>query len=477
MLSGNEINVLIVDDDEDDFLILSEYINLIEGISFKIDWCNEYTAALEKIAGNQYHIYFVDYRLGSHTGLDLLAAASNLPSHAPIILLTGKGNHMIDIEAMRKGATDYLIKSELNTEKIERCIRYSLDRANSFKALLSSETKYRNLFESSKDALFIADKTLQFREVNSAACELLGCLENKILSDNLFSFIQVEEEKQSIKKLIGEGKNIPEIEIEIKDNSNIIKWCILSISLQTNADGDEFFHGILHDITNLKNAEKLNIQAQKLDANERLVRILAHEIRNPLNNILVSADHLKLPNEKEKGLISIIQRNSTRINQIITELLDSTRKVELVFEKQNIRDIIEESLSTATDRISLLKIKLNKLYQEEHGMISADSSKLKIAFTNVIINAIEAMEPDKGELTIAIASNNGSVVVSVTDNGKGIPKEYLSKLFEPFFTLKKNGMGLGLSSAYLIIRSHKGTMEVQSTENSGTTFVMNFPAA
>src|SRR6185312_17413538 len=160
MLSQNQIKILIIDDDEDDFYIISGYLKEINGVDFIIDWCNIYSVAVEEIKSGAHDIYFVDYRLGNKTGLDLLKECIHFQSDRPIILLTGKGNKSIDIEAMKNGATDYVIKSELNNEKLERCIRYSLDRAASLKAVKESENKYHNLFAHSKDSLFIADKNL-----------------------------------------------------------------------------------------------------------------------------------------------------------------------------------------------------------------------------------------------------------------------------------------------------------------------------
>src|SRR5205085_1367739 len=139
MLTQNQIKILIIDDDEDDYFIISDYINEIAKNKFIIDWCNNYKAAIEKFKANEHDIYFVDYRLGNETGLELLKEAIRLGCDDPIILLTGKGNKAIDIEAMKAGATDYLIKSELNTEKLERCVRYSLDRASSLKTIRQSE--------------------------------------------------------------------------------------------------------------------------------------------------------------------------------------------------------------------------------------------------------------------------------------------------------------------------------------------------
>ena len=169
MLTGQKIRVAIIDDDEDDYFIIADFIDSIQKDKFSIDWCNNYQAAIEKIRARDYDIYFVDYRLGSRTGLELLQEIAAEKLDDPIVLLTGKGNKDIDIKAMESGATDYLIKSELNSEKLERCIRYSLDRAADLKELRTRENKYRNLFESSNDAIFIGNEALVLKEVNQAA--------------------------------------------------------------------------------------------------------------------------------------------------------------------------------------------------------------------------------------------------------------------------------------------------------------------
>src|SRR5689334_606355 len=143
----NPLKILIVDDDEDDFFLTSDFIKNIPNQNFNIDWSYNYNDALNKMKSNKFDIHFIDYRLGIKTGLDLLESAIEAGCEEPIILLTGKGTQEIDVKAMESGAYDYLIKSELNTEKLERCIRYSLERAASLKALKANERKYRNMFE------------------------------------------------------------------------------------------------------------------------------------------------------------------------------------------------------------------------------------------------------------------------------------------------------------------------------------------
>lgn len=480
MLKGNLIKTVIIDDDEDDYFIIAEYIKAIEGARFQIDWCNNYKDALEKIKARAYNIYFVDYRLGSNTGLELLQEAATLAYDAPIVILTGKGNKQIDIAAMQSGATDYLIKSELNPEKLERCIRYSLDRAESLRELKERENKYRNLFEGSKDALFIADTDLKLVEVNNAASHLFGRDRATLLNLNLYDFIKSSSQKDRIASALKRRENVSDQEIEIENSDKEVRSCLFSISFENVGDDKLLVHGIIHDITNLKKAEIANLQAQKLAANERLMRILAHEIRNPLNNISLSIQHFELLQSdpaKQRNFVDIIQRNSNRINQSITELLDLTRTGELDFKTYSLQEILNESISSVGDRLNLQNVSLEKELTADPFEVSADKPKLKIAFSNILINAIEAMEKNKGKLNIALSTANGSATVSIRDNGVGIPEETLPKLFEPFFTLKKNGMGLGLAATYSILQSHNAKIQVESRINEGTNFIIIFNRA
>jgi two-component system, sporulation sensor kinase E len=475
MLKGNQIRIGVIDDDEDDFFIIKDYISEIENVNFVIDWLNSYKSAIDKIKAGAYHLYFLDYRLGNETGLELLQEATAMECDCPIVLLTGKGNKAIDIKAMQSGATDYLVKSELNSEKLERCIRYSLDRADSLRELKARENKYRNLFKGSKDAVFISDKNLVFTEYNQAASLLFGS--GELLHCSLFDFLKDETQKEKLRDFLVKEENASDIEIQIQDPQGEVKPCLLSVSFQLDSHPHHLIHGIIHDITNIRKAEQANLQAQKLAANERLIRILAHEIRNPLNNITLAVEQLKTPSDDEEiqnYLVGIVQRNCTRINKIITELLDLTKPLELKFEKHSLQDILDESLSLANDRINLQHIKVQKNYPDSPIELDVDRSKLIIAFTNLVINAIEAMETNKGELDVSISALPTTCSVSIRDNGKGIPDEFLPKLFEPFFTSKKNGMGLGLAACYSIIESHKGTIHIETKIDRGSTFIISF---
>ena len=237
---------------------------------------------------------------------------------------------------------------------------------------------------------------------------------------------------------------------------------------------------MIHDITHIKKAEKATLQAEKLASAGRLVQTLAHEVRNPLNNINLSVEQLihELETNAESNVyLEIIRRNSKRIGDIITELLNSSRPAEMSMERKPLQAIMDESVGIALDRLTLQRVKLQIRYTNEPAWIMADASKLKIAFLNIIINAIEAMQEEKGLLEIIVESNNQNHIVKINDNGSGISEENLSRLFEPYFTSKRNGLGLGLAATLNILQSHKARIEVASALGRGTFFTITFPIA
>ena len=472
------IKILIIDDDEDDYFITSDYLRQISEYQLEIDWCYRFDDAVQLLPARKYNMYFVDYRLGAKTGLDFLKEAVQRGVEEPIVLLTGKGNKEVDIEAMQRGATDYLIKTELNTDKLERCIRYALERTEYLKALRANERKYRNIFELSKDAVFIADKHLVFKDMNAATTELLGYSAEELQQKSVYDLIVDEMDKRLLEKYLYEEGEVADLELELLTNGSEKKTCIFSLTSPVDAAGPVVYQGLIHDITNLKKAEKANLQVEKLGATGRLVRTLAHEVRNPLNNINMSVEQLTHdPTSEEAPLfLDIIQRNSKRIGDLITELLDTSRPSELVFERCTLQGIMDESIADALDRITLQRTNMQIRYCNDACYVMANRDKLKIAFLNIVINAIEAMPPGNGELDIDINTNGIMHTVIIKDNGCGIAEEHITRLFEPYFTSKRNGMGLGLAATLNILQSHKAHIDVTSALNQGTTFTISFPS-
>jgi two-component system, sporulation sensor kinase E len=477
IVSNLQARILIVDDDEDDYLITSDLIRNIPSSSFTLNWCYSYKEALEQMKTRAIDIYFIDYRLGAKTGLDLLKEAIASGCEEPVILLTGKGNHTVDMEAMRVGAMDYLVKGELNEEKLERSIRYALERSATVKALRANERKYRNMFEQSKDMVFTANQDGCFNDVNNATTDLLGYTKEELMQVNIYDLFIQKREEERFRYLFNERTEVNDLEAEIRTKQGDHRICIISASLERGIANQGYMQGIVHDITNLKKAEKATLQIEKLAAAGRLVRTLAHEVRNPLNNINLSVEHLReetANNENGSTYLEIIQRNSNRIGALITELLNSSRPAEMKMEPHVLQSIMDESILEAIDRLTLQRIKLEIKYPDTPVLVTVDKEKLKLAFSNILINATEAINHKQGRISVVINyTPDPSIVIS--DNGCGISEENISRLFEPYFTSKRNGMGLGLASTLNIIQSNKGAIDVKSILNVGTSFIITFP--
>ena len=223
------------------------------------------------------------------------------------------------------------------------------------------------------------------------------------------------------------------------------------------------------ELIELRNIEKFSLTG-------RISRTIAHEVRNPLTNINLAVEHLKSITENldEAGmLLEMITRNSKRINQLISDLLNSTRTAEMTMEKTSINSLLDRSLEFAQDRVELKKINVVKNYASDICAVLVDKEKIYIAFLNIIVNAIEAMDQN-GTLYLTTEDFKDRCVVKITDTGKGMSKGDVSKVFEPFFTTKENGNGLGLTNTQNIILGHKANISADSELGKGTTFTISF---
>ena len=479
MVPNLPTRILIIEDDQDDFLIIEACIKDIPDKAFRIDWCYDYNEALNRISQAGYDIYFVDYLMGERTGLELLQAAKAMGCEDPLVLLTGIGNREVDVQAMTIGAVDFLVKSEINTEKLERCIRYALERSSYIKALRINERKFRSMFERSKDSVFLTGEDLVFRDVNSATCELFKYSKEDILRLRLYDLFARKEAAEQLKEKLAMIGEVEDLEVELLTRNKERKNCILSISRQAYSSGENYIQGIIHDITNLKWIERATFQIEKLRGTATLLRTLAHEVRNPLTNINLSVEQLKpeLNSEDANIYLDIIARNCGRIDTLISELLDLSRPAEISLQRSGLQEIIDSTLSAASDRISLKNIRLERAYPDRPAFVMADREKLKIALLNIVINAVEAVPSQSGVITISIRQEAPHYKVFINDNGGGIPEENISRIFEPYFTSKTNGFGLGLAATWNILQSHRAGIDVNSQLGEGTSFMLTFEEA
>lgn len=467
------IKVLLVEDDEDDYILFKEILNEIKINSYSLTWASTYEKALEFISKNEHDIYFFDYLLGARTGLDLIQASIAAGVNSPIIILTGLGNQETDLKAMKLGAADYLVKDEIDVKKLERSIRYCIEQNQMLKKLKASETKFRSVFENSHDVIYLSDKRGNIIDINKSAERLFGYSREEMLSMNTTALYENEKDREKFIEELHKNGNCPSFEVVLKDKSWNKKYCTLTANIEkVGESSDIYYQVIIHDMTMRKRAEHDLITAEKLAIVGRIARTLAHEVRNPLTSINLSVEQLEeeLDVKNSSPFFEIIKRNSKRINDLVTELIENSKPTELNEAPILIQTILQNTIDLARDRAELKNIKILTDFNLKDETIIADEANLTIAFLNILINAIEAVREDIGIIKISSNCNNNKCYISIEDNGYGIDEHHLTKIFEPYFTNKPNGMGLGLAASQNIINIHKGRIDLETELRKGTKF-------
>jgi signal transduction histidine kinase len=206
------------------------------------------------------------------------------------------------------------------------------------------------------------------------------------------------------------------------------------------------------------------------------VTALAHEVRNPLTNINLAADMLAyaIKDDEPKLYLDIIRRSSARINHLICDLLKYQEPGQGEGNKYSMHRLLDEVLEMAVDRIRLKNITVRREYALQDKQITADKAHIRIALTNIVINAIDAMSSENAELRLTESLVGGHYSLQIADNGCGISTEHLQQIFDPYFTRKPDGLGLGLSTTRDILQSNHIGMTVESTEGEGTCFTLSF---
>lgn len=476
MHSLKTIDVLLVEDDEDDYFLLSSMLNQIKSYVFQIKWASSFKAGKQLIATETFDLCFFDYLLGAETGIELLKHTVELGVSCPVIMLTGKGYEKIDIESMQLGAMDYLTKGELYIEKLERCIRYALGRAESIKHLRKNDVFIREVFDKMTDAIILKRPNGKIFHSNTAFSNLFGYDKAKAHT-LIFNDLFVDQAAYfQLKQLIGEQEVVEEFEAVLETNFGKKIVCELEMSKQLDSNEELYFLFVIKNITLRKKLERDRLLIEKSASTARFIRTLAHEVRNPLTNIQLALDQLEQEMEEEDNLLftEIIRRNGNRINDLISELLTSFKPEAGNFSQVAINQLLSVIIELNQDRFRLKNIEIESHFSED-CMLMIDSKKIQLALSNIIVNAIEAMKEGKGILKIITNKQKDYYVVRISDNGVGMSPKQLENLFEPYFTTKQNGIGLGLASTFAILQLHKATIEVESEINFGTTFIISFP--
>jgi PAS domain S-box-containing protein len=504
-MSEAPVKVLLVDDDEDDYVITRDLISQIRERRYHLDWINSYDAAVPAIRRQEHDICLLDYRLGERTGLELLRESQSINCRSPMILLTGQGDHEIDLEAMKAGAADYLIKGQLSANNLERAIRYAIEGKRAEERLRRDRDLISRIMETSPVGIVVANQAGKITFANHQAEEVL-CLPKDAIAQGTYSVLDwrmtdaegnpLPGQALPLKNVLESGQPVQDIHHAIDRPDNHRK--LLSTNATPLFDAAGKIDGMVitvEDITERLMLEAQLRQSQKMESVGQLAAGVAHDINNILTVIQGHAGLLLNavpPGADSARSIKQISAASERAASFIRQLLTFSRKQ--IFRSKIIDlNAVLQNLKGMLPRLIGEDITLETQCQPDLPCIQADTGMVEQIVMNLAANARDAMpKGGKLQITTSIAEIDTTYVrqhpearmgwfvcLTVSDTGCGMDHQVMRRVFEPFFTTKEvgKGTGLGLATVYGVVKQHHGWIEVQSEVGVGTTFKVLLPVA
>jgi len=365
---------------------------------------------------------------------------------------------------------------------------------NYFLRLAQEKGFLETVFNSIQEGIIVTDSKGRITYLNDAACQLFG-LEAE---DSLGKRLDERVRGLDWNALSREGAVSRDMEIFYPTNRFINFYSVpLVIERQdsvagdavpgprsaTAATGERVGHAIiLRDITESRRTEQQTIESERLNALTLLAAGVAHEIGNPLNSLnihlqLIEREARKLDGAKGAELqesVEVARAEINRLDSIITQFLRASRPTRPQLRPENINTIVEEAVRFFALEIKDRDIVVEQELRSDLPLLELDRDQMKQAFYNVIKNSFEAMK-SRGILRIRTDLDESHVIVRFTDTGGGISAENLSRVFEPYFTTKTSGTGLGLLIVRRIVREHGGELSIESSEGKGLTLTIRLP--
>jgi PAS domain S-box-containing protein len=351
---------------------------------------------------------------------------------------------------------------------------------NRLREITSLKAYTDNILSSMTNGLITIDLEKKIVTLNEMAEKILGKKKEEMVN---LTFDQVFGDPHPLHRMmietLSKGEGIFYSELELKKGEASL-WLTVSTSLLVDGEGKSMGAMVVfQDITEIKALEEKLRQADRLAALGTLSAGLAHEIKNPLSAIKTFVQllpqKLESPSFMEKFNITV-PREIDRINQLVEDLLELTRRRVRPMATLDVNRLILQVIDLHGEEMEKKHILFEDHLDKTISPIHGDSERLYRAFSNLVINAIQAM-PNGGSLAISSAQEFYSSMVKITfrDTGTGMDEKTSKNLFNPFFTTKEKGVGLGMALTHKIIEDHRGTIEVMSEKGKGTTFILALP--
>ncbi len=334
-----------------------------------------------------------------------------------------------------------------------------------------AEEKFYSVFRSARDAIIILDNKLNIHQVNPVAASMFGYGPEELVSKNIQELIPPDQ--HMFYSRVEEGRGEPVIVEAVKQDGKIfpVRASVASFYLSNQL----FYTVILRDQTKRREMEERLLQAERLAAVGQTASYLIHEIKNPLIVIGGFAQQLlKKASDKDRDKLQMIVKEIERLETLVSDVRDFTKPIDLEKQETDINELISDTVALFKEEASKYGIEITISLDESIPKLMLDKNLIKQVLINLVKNAIEAIK-EQGELTISSRLENNVVKIEISDTGCGIPQENLKEIFNPFFTTKKKGTGLGLTISYRIIKDHGGIIKIKSNLNMGTDCIILLP--
>lgn len=348
------------------------------------------------------------------------------------------------------------------------------ERRKMEKDLRESEQKFRKIFDNAMDGILLWDNRCNIIDANPNASKILKFSKQELMANYLHYYIQSEQLKE-VQEQWRECPDNEELsgEVCLEDESGMQ---IIEYSAKKNVI--EGLHmTIFRNITEKREMEDQLRKSDTLTVVGELAAGIAHEIRNPMTALkgFIQLLQNSMENDQYAMYFDVITSELKRIESIITEFLVLAKPQAISYQRKSVTVIMKETLDLLSAQASLDNVQFVTSIEDELPQIYCEPNQLKQVFINILKNAIEVM-PKGGTVSVGLSRVEGDqVLISIMDEGIGIPEDKLKKLGEPFYTTKDRGTGLGLMVSYKIVEEHNGTIEVNSEIGKGTTFHIRLP--
>ncbi len=285
-----------------------------------------------------------------------------------------------------------------------------------------------------------------------------------------------------IREAFANGTSIPSAEVETETGARLQ----IGLEMIQNQAGmiqpQESLGALLtvHDLESVREIEDELKLSHRLAAIGRLTSGVGHEVKNPINAIVVHLELLrnKLASDEAPAIrhLDVIQSEIQRLDRVVQTLVDFSRPVEPKLQEQDLRPVVASVLQLASAEFATRSVEVVSRLPERPMLVKVDTDMLRQALLNIVLNAAQAM-PSGGTLTLTLVEDGREAVLSVRDQGDGIPEEVLPRIFDLYFTTKKDGSGIGLAMTYRIVQLHSGIVEVESKVGVGSVFTLRIPGA